>query len=171
MCNGCNEPCPVAKLVGEAIGGFSATLAWGTSDRRLFLGMKSTLRPRHRGKCATCSASSAWAFMRLALVVEDQEAKAVVLPLVRPQWLEENIRAEAAKVGNTVEKQQNIFQVEHSHMIGMLSSRNMPKTLTRERFNKFHDYGSVRVSFNSQVAVVVLFSDGPKSSRIEVMRS
>lgn len=36
---------------------------------------------------------------------------AILLPWVRPEWLEDNIKAEANKVGNTVEKQKNIFQV------------------------------------------------------------
>lgn len=36
--------------------------------------------------------------------------EAILLPWMRPQWLQENIYAEATKVGNTVDKQKGIFQ-------------------------------------------------------------
>eukprot|EP00434_Breviolum_minutum_P030015 symbB.v1.2.026540.t1/scaffold2662.1/size73553/4 len=86
MCNGSgNELCPVAKLCREAIGGFSATLAWGTSDSRVQV------------------------FHILSLLCVG--VYAILLPWMRPQWLQENIYAEATKVGNTVDKQKGIFQV------------------------------------------------------------
>ena len=37
-------------------------------------------------------------------------SEAILLPWMRPQWLQENIYAEATKVGNTVDKQKGIFQ-------------------------------------------------------------
>lgn len=86
MCNGsCTELCPVAKLCREAIGGFSATLAWGTSDSRVQV------------------------FHILCLLCVG--IYAILLPWMRPQWLVDNIYAEATKVGNSVDKQRGIFQV------------------------------------------------------------
>ena len=69
------------------------------------------------GKSSTCFASFAWAFTLLGCKWRKRagcgrrNAQAILLPWVRPEWLEDNIKAEANKVGNTVEKQKNIFQV------------------------------------------------------------
>lgn len=46
----------------------------------------------------------------LNLAVETFACEAILLPWVRPQWLQENIFAEATKVGNSVDKQKGIFQ-------------------------------------------------------------
>ncbi|CAJ1349750.1 unnamed protein product [Effrenium voratum] len=79
------ESCPVAKLCRDAIGIFSATLAWGTSDSRV------------------------QTFHMTSLVCVGFYA--FLLPWARPAWLENNISAEAARVGNSLEKQRYIFQV------------------------------------------------------------
>jgi len=74
----------VSKLCKEAIGSGCASLAWASDSR---------VQVAH-AVCMLCVG-----------------AYAVALPLVAPDWLEENITAEASRIGNSVGKQQMIFQV------------------------------------------------------------
>ncbi|CAE7950045.1 unnamed protein product [Symbiodinium sp. KB8] len=74
----------VAKLCREAIGHRSASLAWASGTK---------VQAVH------------------AIFLLSVGAYAIALPRAAPDWLEENIIAEAGRIGNEVSKQHMIFQV------------------------------------------------------------